>query len=324
MAQNSMPTRFFNRQHCKSVLRRVSKYCLIFFWLIGSALPCFALEPEPRQWNHLPVGTNFAGVGYAYTEADILIDPALLLEDVEMELHTWAGKYIRTFKLFNKLARIDIAQAYQEGEWIGLLDGVPASTSRSGLSDTFLRFAVNLYGAPPLSDKEFAAYRSETKVETIVGMGLAVRLPTGDYMEDKLINLGKNRFAFRPQLGVKHTRGRWTAEATGEVAFYTDNDKFFNGNTLEQEPLYIMHGHLIYTFRPGLWSGASIGYDYGGESSVNGVDKDDTKQNIAWAFSFGYPINRSSGVKVMYIGTRTQEPTGLDSNTLTASLSFLW
>jgi hypothetical protein len=103
-----------------------------------------------------------------------------LLEDVEMKLQTWAGKYIRTFELFDKSARIDLIQAYQQGEWTGLLDGVPASVSRSGWSDTLLRLAVNLHGAPPLSGKEFAAYRSGKKADTIVGMGLVVRLPTGE------------------------------------------------------------------------------------------------------------------------------------------------
>ncbi|MEA1947034.1 MAG: transporter [Thermodesulfobacteriota bacterium] len=307
-----------------SFSHKFSRWFLLCLFYIGLVLPCFALEPEPRKWNHLPMGTNFAGVGYAYTEADIFIDPVILLEDVKMEKHTWAGKYIRTFELFDKSARIDFTQAYQKGEWTGLLNGVPASASRSGWSDTFLRLAVNLYGAPPLSGKEFAAYRSDVNVETIVGIALAVRLPTGEYMEDKLINLGQNRFAFRPQLGVIHTRGKWTAEVTGEVAFYTDNDEFFNGNTLEQKPLYIIHCHLIHTFRPGLWVGASVGYDYGGENSINGIDKDDKEQNVAWAFSFAYPINRYSGIKVAYIGTRTQESTGLDSDTLTASLSLLW
>jgi hypothetical protein len=291
---------------------------------MGLIPPCLALEPVPRQWSHLPLGIDFAGIGYAYTEADIFVDPVLRLEDVKMELHTLAGKYIHTFEMFEKSARVDITQAYQEGRWTGLLNGVPASTSRSGWSDTFLRVAVNLYGAPPLSGKEYAAYRTDSEVETIVGIGLVVRLPTGDYMEDKLINLGQNRFAFRPQLGAVHTRGKWSAEVTGEVAFYTDNDEFFNGNTLEQGPLYIIHSHLIYRFRPGLWAGVGFGYDYGGESKVNGIDKDDRRQDTAWALSFAYPINRRSGIKVAYIRTRTQESVGSDTDTLTAGLSVLW
>jgi len=267
---------------------------------------------------------NFVGVAYGYTEADIFIDPALQLEDVKMKRHTWAAKYIRTFDLFSKSARIDLTQAYQEGRWSGLQKGVPASVTREGASDSFVRFAVNLFGAPPMQGKEYVAYRTRQKTETIVGVGLTIRLPTGQYKDDKLINLGKNRFAFRPQLGVLHTQGKWTAELTTEVAFYTDNDEFFDGNKLEQDPLYIVDGHLIYSFRPGFWAGASLAYDWGGETSINGVDKDDRQQNVGWAVSMAYPLSRTVGLKFTYIGTRTQESTGFDSESVLASLAYMW
>ena len=39
------------------------------------ATPCHALDPDPRRWNHVPVGTDFAGAAYVYTEADISFDP---------------------------------------------------------------------------------------------------------------------------------------------------------------------------------------------------------------------------------------------------------
>ena len=68
-------------------------------------------------------------------------------------------------------------------------------------------------------------------VETIFGTALVIKLPTGDYMDDKLINLGTNRFTFRPQLGVVHNRGKWSMELTGAVYLYTSNDDFFNGNS---------------------------------------------------------------------------------------------
>ena len=62
------------------------------FLLLAS--PCFADELEPRRWAHLPINTNFGGTAYAYTEADIDVDPLLKIEDAEMELHSWALKYI--------------------------------------------------------------------------------------------------------------------------------------------------------------------------------------------------------------------------------------
>jgi len=239
------------------------------------ALPCTAQQLEPRRWGHLPIGTNFAGAGYAYTEADISDAPAFRLENVQMKLNTWAGKYIRSFELLGHTARAEVIQGYQEGSWNGLLDGSPASTSRNGWTDTTARFAVNVVGAPPLRGKEYASYRAGRDVETIVGVALAVDLPTGEYVKERLINLGRNRFVFRPQIGVVHRRGPWSMELTGSAWFYTDNDSFFNGNKLENEPFFTVQGHLVYTFRPGLWAGLGAGYGYGAQSTVNGVETDD-------------------------------------------------
>jgi hypothetical protein len=75
-----------------------------------------ALELEPRQWSHLPMGVNFIGGAYGYTDADIAFDPVLELEDVAMEMHTLAAKYIRTFELFDHSARVDLTQGYQEAK----------------------------------------------------------------------------------------------------------------------------------------------------------------------------------------------------------------
>ena len=305
-------------------MKKLFVWCLYVFMILGLPILCFAQELEPRRWSHLPTGTNFAAGGYVYTEADISFDPVLRIENVEMEMHTLAVKYIRTFELFQKSARIDFIQGYQEGRWTGLVDGVPRSIKRSGWSDSVLRFAINLYGAPPLEGKEFAAYRAKANVETVFGTALVVQLPTGDYMNDKLINLGTNRYSFRPQFGVVHSRGKWSMELTGEVYLYTDNDDFFNGNRLEQDPYYTFQAHLVYTFRPGIWAATGAGYGYGGESTVSGVEKNDLRENLAWAVSLGYSITRQFGVKVAYLGIRTQESVGQDTDSIAVGFSIFW
>ena len=300
-------------------------YGLLFFHLFAFySSPSLAEELEPRRWAHLPINTNFTGAAYAYTKADINFDPLLKIEEGQVDLHTWAAKYLRTFSLFEKSARVDFVQGYQKGRWEGLLDGVPTTVRRSGWTDTLVRFAINLYGAPPLQGQEYAKYRAAAEIETIVGAGLSVQLPTGDYRDDKLINLGLNRFTFRPQIGVVHTRGKWSLETTAIVALFTDNDEFFNGHKLEQDPLYTLNSHLIYTFHPGVWVSASAGYDYGGRSTVDNERKDDRKQDIGWALSVGFPLSRHFGTKIAYVGTRTQESTGVDSDSFVVGLSAFW
>lgn len=51
------------------------------FALCLSALPCDAQDIEPRRWSHLPLGANFAGADYAYTEGDIFVNNSEHHED---------------------------------------------------------------------------------------------------------------------------------------------------------------------------------------------------------------------------------------------------
>jgi len=63
-------------------LREVVAAALLFGLV---ALPCEAQELEPRRWGHLPIGGNFAGVGYAYTSGDIAFNPLLRIEDGKLD-----------------------------------------------------------------------------------------------------------------------------------------------------------------------------------------------------------------------------------------------
>ncbi|UCE87572.1 MAG: transporter [Deltaproteobacteria bacterium] len=300
---------------------RVVVACIGAFGWVATAS---AQELEPRRWTHLPTGTHFFGVGYAYTEGDLFFDPILEIEDATVRMHTVALKYIRTFEVLGKSARVDLVGAYQDGSWKGLLEGAPARADRSGFADPELRLAINLFGAPPLQKDEFAQYRKGIESETIAGAALAVNVPLGEYFDDKLINLGTNRFTIRPQLGLVHNRGKWGTELTGAVWFFTDNDDFFGDARREQDPLFAVQGHLVYTFRPGLWLACGVGYGHGGESTIDGDRKDDETQNLVFGASLGIPITRYFGLKIGYLGTRTQNDTGLDSDSLVTAASLLW
>jgi hypothetical protein len=297
---------------------------LVALGLAALAAPCLAQDIEPRRWSHLPIGSSFGGLAYAHSSGDITFNPVLRIEDGRFDLNTAGIQYIHSFELFGKSARFDLTQAYQSGTWDGRLAGVPAVVKREGWSDSTLRFAVNLVGAPPLAGKEFAAYNATTTYEDIIGVGLLMRLPTGEYLEDKLINLGGNRYTFTPQFGWVHNQGKWSTELSGSVSFSTDNDEFFRGKTLEEDPYFVGQAHVSYTFRPGLWLTASTGYGLGGESSVDSVPADDPKGNIGWGLSLGIPINRAMGFKLAYIGTRTRESTGADTDTFSLAFSMMW
>jgi hypothetical protein len=83
--------------------------------------------------------------------------------------------------------------------------GQPREREVSGFGDPRLRFSVNFYGAPALS-KEFAGYRQDL----IVGASVQVSAPLGQYSDNRFVNIGSNRWAVKPELGISKAWGPWT------------------------------------------------------------------------------------------------------------------
>jgi len=290
--------------------------------MVGGQL--LAQDLEPRRWSRLPSGVSFVGLGIGNSTGDILFDPVLTIEDATLDYTVLGSSFIHTFNLFGQYARIDVNVPWARGKWKGLLGGEPASRTREGFLDPTIRLSVNLYGAPALKGKAFGQFMAEHPVNTTVGAAIGIIVPVGEYFSDKLINLGSNRWAIRPQFGVLHEHNRWQLEATGAVFLYGDNRDFYPGTQVrEQDPLWSIQGHVIYTFRPGLWASVSSGYAWGGQSTISGKRANDENQIVVWAFSLGVPISARQGLKFAYINSRTRTQTGSDLDTFTLGWSMM-
>ena len=298
---------------------RVLVGCLIVLWTMQ---PAAAQELEPQRWRHLPIDTNFFVAGYLRTDANIYADPPPLVEDATMNLNSWLLGYTRTFEFLGKSAQVQLVQPWQQGDWSGMIDGAPEAVDRKGLGDTQVRFMVHLFGAPPLKPEAYAAYRAATKVDTTIGVGLGVQLPTGNYDEDKLINLGTNRFTFRPEIGIVHDRGDWSFEASAIASFYTDNNSFFNDRRLETKPLYFAQANVLYRIRPDLWVAVGGGYATGGATTVNDVSNDDRRDNYLWGAGVGYAITPWMGVKLQYVRSESLNAVGMDLDRYLFTVTF--
>ena len=273
-----------------------------------------AQDLEPRRWTVFPAGLNVVGAGYGRTEGDVSFDPVLQIEDATMSGQALAISYVRSFTVGDKIARLDILVPWANVRWTGLLDGVPATASRVGLSDPNIRLSMILAGDKPdaLADSN-----------TVIGAAVAINVPFGEYLEEKLLNLGKNRFFVRPQVGVLHTRGSWSYELTGSVFLFGDNDNFYGGSKLEQDPLYAVQTHLIYAFnKPGYWAALSAGYGWNGRPTIDGNKVDDSRRLFLSALAVGAPIGRRQGIKLTYLRTRTNTSKGSDVDTLSLGWSY--
>jgi Putative MetA-pathway of phenol degradation len=284
--------------------------------LAGLMLACpqlFAQDLEPRRWALLPSGVNFFSLGGTYSTGDIFFDPVLQVEDVTLDFAGYGMGFVRTFEIFGETARVDVSLAYASGAWQGLLQGEPTSVRRTGFQDPTMRLSWNFYGSPTLRGQAFGQYMAQRPIQTTAGVALGIVAPLGEYFEDKLINLGNNRWAIRPQLGALHQHNKWQFETTGAVILYGDNDEFAPGTRVrEQDPLWSWQGHVIYTFMPGLWASVSGGVLWGGTSYVDGLSLDDRSRISVWALSLGIPITRMQGLKVAYTNSKTHTDKGSD------------
>ena len=274
---------------------------------------------EPRAYSNTPVGMNFLMLGYAYQQGDVLLDPSLPLKDVNAKIHSSVLAYVRSLDVWGKSGKVDVIVPYAWLSGSGKVGGDERDRNVSGFADPALRFSVNLYGAPALSFKEFKDYRQDT----IFGVSLLVTMPLGQYDSTKLVNIGTNRWSFKPEVGISQALGRWTLEAVAGATFYTKNDDFFGGKTREQDPIYSLQGHLIYNFPRGIWAALNATYYTGGRTSVDGVKGEDLQRNWRLGATLALPVTLHHSIK-LYASTGVYTRTGGDFDLIGIAWQYRW
>lgn len=279
----------------------------------------FAQELEPRALTNLPVGMNFAVVGYGFASGNILFDPGLPLEDATANFHSIIGVYARAINFFGLSGKVDVIVPYGIGKWSGVFTGVDTSTTRSGFGDIRFRISFNFLGAPALKAKDFADYRPDK----ISGFSLQIIAPTGQYFPDRLINLGSNRWVFKPQWGFAKHYEKWIWETYLRVWFFSKNDDFWGGNEIKQKPLYAVKIHGIRKFKNKSWLALDIGYGNGARSIVNNELKDNRNSTFRFGVTYAIPLGRQHSIKLNWISDITLEK-GADFDAIGVSYQYRW
>jgi hypothetical protein len=287
--------------------------------LTGIVSPASAQEIEPRAYSNAPVGVNFLIAGYAYTTGGLAFDSALPLSDPELSTSNAVVAYARVLDFRGKSAKFDVIAPLSSLSGSAQFDGERVQRDVSGLSDPKFRLSVNFFGAPALSLKEFASFQQDL----IIGASLQVSAPVGQYDETRLINLGTNRWSFKPEVGASKALGRWTLEGTAAVTLYTDNDDFYQGHTRSQDPLYSLQGHVIYGFRSGIWGSLDGTYFSGGRTTIDDVLNNDLQQNWRVGATLAFPMDARNSIK-LYGSSGVSARTGNDFDLFGIAWQFRW
>jgi len=287
--------------------------------LLACSSDARAQELEPRTYSPSPIGTNFLVANYTYLTGDVLTDPSLPIANVRADIGTWSLGYVHTFGLFGQTASFGLQIPIVSGNLRGDVFDAPEEVHRAGLGDMRLRFAYQFLGSPALSPEEFA----KRMPSTALGASLNVVAPTGQYVPYHLINVGTNRWAFKPEIGVSQPWGNWFADATVGVWLFADNRNFFGNNTRSQDPLATLQLDVGYDFRPGLWISANIGYASGGRTAVNGVANEDRQANVRYGLTFSAPIARGWSAKLALSNGFVTRASG-NYKSVSLSLQYRW
>jgi Putative MetA-pathway of phenol degradation len=279
---------------CVATGPRVLAACGALVWF-GDASSLRAQELEPRLYANVPVGINFLVSGYSYTSGGLAFDPALPLSDPDLEVHSAVMGFARSIGLWGRSGKVDALVPYGWLSGTAFYRGDPVERTVDGFGDPVVRLSINLYGAPALRLEEFPAYRQDL----IVGAALQVSIPLGQYDETRALNLGTNRWFFRPSLGVSKAAGHWIWEMTAAATLFTDNADFFGGSKRSQDPLYSLQAHVIRDFRSGAWGAVDVTYFWDGETTTNGSSTDDRQSNWRVGATVAVPVDARNSIKLV-------------------------
>ncbi len=262
--------------------------------------PGIAQELTPRAYWPAPLGTRIATIGYSYVSGDTIPDPSLPVSGVDSKIHTLQLGYLQTLNLWGRTANVVLALPYSEGDTVGADEetGMSGKRDYQGIGDVSVTLSVNFIGAPSMTPQQFSKFRQ--KPRPILGGSLKLVAPTGKYENDRVINVGANRWAMKAELGfITPITPKWLLELDLGSWMFADNDDFL-GLTKEQKPLMALQAHLVRRIRRGWWVSLDASFYKGGRSTLDGNRLNDLQRDSKVGITVVYPVAGKHAIKFGY------------------------
>src|SRR5215467_11035838 len=275
---------------------------------------------DPRTYENTPVGTNQLELGYAYVHANASIDTSLIITGAQLNLNQGTVDYTRYFGFLHRLMWVEAGVPV--AGLAGSVSGTNIHGSVTGAGDSSYSLAMLLKGGPALSVAQFEHYEPTTTL----GASLTVTAPTGLYNPNKILNVGSDRWSFKPEIAVSHPFGpeqKWQFDAYANVYFFTDNTSYHGAEILRQEPLPGIEGHMSYSFSNSVWASLDTRYSFRGSTLVNGENQNNSQQNFILGSEVTVSLNRRNSL-VFEIGKTLVHKNGPTSTGFAVKYSYAW
>jgi len=211
-----------------------------------------------------------------------------VIAGAKLNLNQGMIDYTRYFGFFHRLmwaeAGVPIAGLS------GSISGTDISGSVIGTGDSAYLIGMLLKGGPSLNLEQFDHF----KPTTTLGVSLTMTAPTGSYSPNKILNLGSDRWSFKPEIALSQPFGseqKWQLDIYGNAYFYTDNTSYRGRQILRQEPLPAVEGHISYSFIANAWASLDTRYSSRGTTLLDGIDQNNPQQNLILGSELSVTIN---------------------------------
>jgi hypothetical protein len=253
----------------------------------------YAQFTEAHNYDNTPVGVNQLELAYAYARANSSIDTSLILAGAKFKLNEGTISYAHYFGFVDRLVWVEATVPLASLD--GSVSGTIVHNSATGAGDSSFTVSMLLKGGPALSVVQFADYHPTTTV----GMSLLITAPTGKYNPNQLLNLGSDRWSFKPEIALSHPFGpeqKWQLDAYANAYFFTDNTSYHRAEILRQEPLPGIEGHISYSLTNSLWASLDTRYSFRGSTLVNGENQNNSQQNFLLGCEVNVSLDRQSSL----------------------------
>ena len=270
---------------------------IFLFICMGSIYaPLFGQDLDPRAYIRVPVRMTTLVSGLVYSYGGVVSDPTLPLKNIKADVYSASLGVVHSFSLFGLTAQGLVALPYSRADATGELGNQQQSISRMGFADMRMRLSVLFLGAPAVTLPQMMKDRTR---KTILGASINMIAPTGQFFSDKLINLGTNRWAFRPELALSQPIGkRWMFDLYTGVWLFTNNASFYPGTVLrKQDPMGAFQAHFSYNLNTFAWVAVNATFYTGGASTLEGIANDDWQSNTRIGITAVVPTGKMSSLK---------------------------
>jgi len=277
-------------------------------FLLSIGRLAYAVDDGARAYWKGRDGSNVVSFQYLNlsidaSEAQQFAPDQYIYPNADVDANVIFGSWIHHMTLFNRASLIAVNIAGGNADLdvntslippsflpTGIAPGASFSQSASGFADPSIQLDVNLIGTERLkSTVDLVNYEPTFTLDTAV----LLALPIGQYDDDKLVNMGLNRWFGRVAIPMKYHLGafspgyRSSIELIPSVWLFDKNDDFV-GRDLENDPLWQIEAHFTHDFTRTFFGSLDLLYRGGFQSEIDGVEVGDDLDigNLGFTLSF--------------------------------------